>query len=92
MTSLFSLVIPLYPDVTGTLRCYVSIHHHRNSAGFCVVLVDSIDVLKALNWSLPPGFSLHIGFGLAFSEALSNICKYRTTHSLCKIFVSDKQV
>ena len=57
-----------------------------------MVLVDSIDVLKALNWSLPPGFSLHIGFGLAFSEALSNICKYRTTHSSCGIFVADTHI
>ena len=92
VTSLFSLVIPLCPDVAGTLRCYVSVHHQRKTAGFCVVLADSIDVLKVLNWSLPPDISLRIGFGLAFSEALSIICKYRTSHSSCEMFVADKQI
>jgi len=92
VTSLFSLVNPLYPDVTGTLRCHVSIHLHRNTAVFFLVLVDTIYVLKVLNWSLPPGIFLCSIFGLPFSEALSNICKYRTTHSSCEIFVAAKQV
>ena len=53
MTSLFSLVIPLCPNVTGTLRCYFSVHHQRNTAGFCVVLAESvIDMLQVLNWTL----------------------------------------
>ena len=52
VTSLFSLVIPLCPNVTGTLRCYFSVHHQRNTAGFCVVLADSIDMLQVLNWTL----------------------------------------
>lgn len=92
VTSLSSLVIPLCPEAAGTLRCYVSVHHQRKTAGFCVVLADSIGVLKVLNWSLPPDISLRTGFGLAFSEALSIICKYRASHSSCEIFVADKQI
>jgi hypothetical protein len=90
-SSLLSAVVPLKPNVSGTLRCFIGVYHARDRTGCCVVLSDYITVLKISNWSLPPGNSLRFGFSLALSAALGIIRSFKYTYSSCEIFVANTQ-